>query len=177
MKLRYLIGLGALVCCSTRVSAQNIEITNFKSGLICPQKFAFMKIGTKEGSVCFETEDIYMTGQGLCEVNGEPRQCDWYGYEFNYSGAKNEQEITCVWTSSKNSQHVGPEGYRGKLNNTETFTFKLPSNSGRFYNPQYSVFRFSDGSSKIVTHNTVCSDRDRELFRFKFNTIFPAAKR
>jgi len=56
---------------------------------------------------------------------------------------------------------------------TYEYSIKLEAGSGHFYNPQYSVFRYSDKNEPMVHEKTVCSVEDKELFEFEFHLVFP----
>ncbi|WP_444957792.1 hypothetical protein [Microbulbifer sp. ZKSA002] len=56
------------------IPIQAIEISNFKSGLMCGINKDDM------GWVCFAQEEIKITGQSSCISNGNEFKCTWYGY-------------------------------------------------------------------------------------------------
>jgi hypothetical protein len=153
--------------------SQAIEIGNFRSGLVCPYNSDNNNKRQTSGWICFETEAVYITGQSRCTFDGNERPCTWYGFEFDYSKLAGDEEITCKSKYSEIGNIGNPDGVLAEDTNTFEYSFKLRSDASHFYNPQYSLFSSSAKHEKIITDETVCSVDSQELFRFKFQLMFP----
>ena len=167
--------------CTIAESSQAVEVSNFKSGLVCPQK-APNNDNKSNGQICFETETVNITGQGTCVYNGNRERCTWYGYEFDYKNASSDQIIKCQVTSSEIGTYGNPQEIVKEETNTLEYELLLESKEGHFYNPQYSGFTYStDGNSvstdgnSVKTQETICFADEREVFRFIFKLIYPRA--
>ena len=154
-----------------------LEIQNFRSGLVCELELDLSDdVDLPVEWICFETETVYITGQGRCVYNREDKHCTWYGYEFNYTGAAEGDEISCTSTSVLPRNLGTPKGV-DKEDVTQTeWSFSLPAGDGHHYNPQYSVFGYQDETETVDSNETVCTFDDNELFRFRFTKIFPALR-
>jgi hypothetical protein len=163
--LNKILTLTFLVACS-QVSA--LEISNFKSGQMCGINKDDM------GWVCFESEEIYVTGQSSCQSQDRIFKCTWYGYSFEYSGAKQGQEISCKYTTSKPVYGVSLDSADSEPSTTSTYTFGLQDEEGYFVNPQYSALRTS-GSSRPqkLFHKAECSSEGKRVFDYQFISIYP----
>src|SRR3546814_7048738 len=100
MKYALLLSMPVLAMILTVAPCHALEIQNFRSGLLCDVDKKFTTGDIPISWICFETETIYVTGQGQCTFDGQEKKCSWYGYEFDYSNASEEDEIKCVSTSS-----------------------------------------------------------------------------
>ena len=140
------------------IPAQSIEIENFKSGLMCGINKDDM------GWVCFEQEDIKITGQSSCVSNGQEHKCTWYGYSFEYRDAKPDQKIDCKFWDSEPVRNINLEGVVSDPSKYIELSFTLAQTEGYFINPQYSVLEPSD-SEKIseITQNVSCSSEGLSL--------------
>ncbi|WP_425411012.1 hypothetical protein [Hyphococcus sp.] len=167
------------VCCSFfyatvfHPSAHAIEITNFKSGLACVEKNADQ---SSPGWICHSTETIPITGQGLCVYNREEHPCTWYGFEFEYDNAGEDAKIKCALTSSREGTYGNPNEIEHEDVKNYEYQIELQPGSGKFFNPQYSIINYSKQGPKIKNENTVCSAGGIELFRFKFEFIYPQSR-
>lgn len=155
-------------------ASEAVEIHNFKSGLVCPVQPNRNNEHRSGGWICFETETVNITGQGRCVFDGEEMPCTWYGYEFDYNSAAVDDEIACVSTSSESGDIGNPEQIEKSDATTYQYSIKLEPGTGRYYNPQYSVF--TRLGEPVVRDETICSVAGQELFRFQFQLIFPNAK-
>lgn len=84
-----------------------------------------------------ETETIYITGQGQCTYDGRKEKCTWYGFEFDYSNASEEDEITCVSTSSAPTNIGTPKGVDEEDVTVYEWSYTLSPGNGHHFNPQY----------------------------------------
>jgi len=150
-----------------------IEVQNFRAGLICPHPLDSPEGQSRNSQVCFETDTVYITGQGTCTYDGEDKQCTWYGYEFDYANASTDDEISCIVTSSQHGVFGNPQRIEKDDTTTFEYSISLSSGEGHHYNPQYSVFSYSTDDEPVDNHETVCSIDGQELFRFRFRLIFP----
>ncbi len=149
-------------------NSHSVDIENFKSGLMCG-------INKKDmGWVCFEREEILVTGQSSCESSGEEFKCTWYGYSFDYKNGKKGQEINCVYTESEPVASMNLHSKPGESRRVSEFKFTLNKTEGYFVNPQYSVLGLSsnDKPHKIV-QDVVCSSEGKKLYEYRFITVYP----
>jgi len=161
----------ATACKATPLPA-DVDITNVKSGLMClyqPNSEGDLKIDPK---VCFDTEEIKITGQGQCVFDGKKRPCTWYGFEFAYNNKTNNQiTMTCHFTSNKPKVLGNPEEV---LTDDDTnYEIKLEPGKGHFSNPQYTLFRYTNSLETILNINR-CEIDSREAFEARFNITLPA---
>ncbi len=149
--------------------SQSIEIDNFKSGLMCGINKNDM------GWVCFEREEILITGQSSCESAGEEFKCTWYGYSFDYKNAKKGQEINCVYTESEAVKSMNLYSGPTAGSRVGEFKFTLSNTEGHFVNPQYSVLGLSrnDEPHKII-QDVTCSSEGEKLYEYRFISIYPS---
>jgi hypothetical protein len=153
---------------SITFNSYGIEIDDFKSGLMCGINKNDM------GRVCFEREEILITGQSSCASLGKEYKCTWYGYSFKYKKAKVGQEISCIFTFS---EPVAPR----RLNSREMVkkrvnkgSFKLNKESGYFVNPQYDIYGVSPNQMEYRrTQDVICSSEGVELYKYRFISVFP----
>ena len=160
LKYSILIIIVFLAC-----SVNAIEVSNFKSGLMCG-------INKDDvGWVCFEQEDIYVTGQSSCVVNGELQKCTWYGFSFQYENAKENDIIKCKVNYSEKVTDSNI-AFKASTDQSEIeFQFSVEAGDGEFINPQYAVLSLR-GST--IQSETICHSNEKELFKYKLNTIYPS---
>lgn len=150
----------------TQVDA--LEISNFKSGPMCGINMDDM------GWVCFEDEEIHVTGQSSCWSQGEILKCTWYGFSFEYIGARKGQEIECRSTTTRPTSHVNLSSRGEEPETTRTYTFALEEKEGYFVNPQYSVLATSgDTKPAKIVDETECWSEGEPVFEFRFISIYP----
>ena len=153
------------------IPAQSIEIENFKSGLMCGINKDDM------GWVCFEQEEIKITGQSSCVSNGQEYKCTWYGYSFEYRDAKPDQKIDCKFWESEPVRSINLEGVVNESSKYVEHSFILGQTEGYFANPQYSVLKPSDNEKvNKVTQNVSCSSEGIEIYKYKFVSVQSAGK-
>lgn len=153
------------------IPTQSIEVKNFKSGLMCGINKDDM------GWVCFEQEEIKVTGQSSCLSNGKEFKCTWYGYSFDYSDANPNQKIDCKYWESEPVTSIDLKGVEKESSKYFEFSFILDKTEGHFVNPQYSALGVS-GNENInkITQNVTCSSEGREIYKYKFISVYPAGK-
>ena len=152
----------------TAVDASALEITDFKSGLMCGINKDDM------GWVCFEEERIPITGQSSCVSQGQDQKCTWYGYSFDYRDAKPGQEISCTYTQSVPIRHVDPDSADDESSTTGSYTFNLDAEEGFFFNPQYSILHTSGSDEQFeINQHTVCVSEGKKVFEYQFITVYP----
>ncbi|WP_444893961.1 hypothetical protein ACJJIE_06255 [Microbulbifer sp. TRSA001] len=153
------------------IPIQAIEISNFKSGLMCGINKDDM------GWVCFAQEEIKITGQSSCISNGNEYKCTWYGYSFDYKDAKPNQKIDCKYWDSKPATSINLEGVAKEPSKYFEFSFHLDKPEGYFVNPQYSVLSVSENANmKKVTQDVSCSSEGVELYKYRFISVYSAGK-
>lgn len=147
-------------CLVLSCAAETLEVSNVKVGLACPAE------NPAQGSICSETTNIQITGQGTCIYDGEQHPCTWYGFEFEYANSEVGDEISCVVSTSHRANFGDPTGVSREDANRFEFSIPLEEGSGRYFNPQYTLFH-PDLAGASLTNETVCSFRSRELFRYR----------
>ena len=173
MKSAQLMSMLALTTALTIAPCYAVEIRNFRSGLLCDINEESTIGDVPIRWICLEAEIIYITGQGQCTYDGRQEKCTWYGYEFDYSNAREEDEITCVSTSSVPVNMGTPKGVDAEGVTVYEYSYTLPRGNGHHFNPQYSVSAASP-EQQSVHDETVCSVDGKELYRYRFTTIHPA---
>jgi hypothetical protein len=142
-----------------------LQINNLRTGLVCPP------VEPRDGSICVETTQIPVTGEGRCVYDGQEHRCTWHGFEFEYANARPSDEISCVVTSNHDVNIGNPTGVEQEGVSRYDYPLRLQGRAGRYFHPQYTVFD-PDTAPAIVTENTICSLGDRELFRFRSELMF-----
>ncbi len=166
--------LVGLVAALSSIDTAALEIDNFRAGLVCDLELELRDGRTMPvGWICVETETIQVTGQGRCIWAGEEKHCTWYGFEFDYTGATEEDEIVCKRTSTKPMTEGNPDGINKQGVTESEYTISVPPGDGHFFNPQYSLLSYFGPSGREASSETACFFEDEEVFRFRFNTIFP----
>ena len=150
-----------------------VEIQNFRSSLMCDIDEEIATGEVPVSWICFETEIVYVTGQGQCTYDGRKEKCTWYGFEFDYANASEEDEIACVSTSSVPTTIGTPEGVDAEDVTVYEWSYTLPPGNGHHFNPQYSVAVAGQGQ-KSVHSEIVCSVDGKELYQFRLTKIYPA---
>ena len=163
-----------LITALTVAPCYAVEIQNFRSGLLCDLDEELATGDVSISWICLETETIYITGQGQCTYDGRKKKCTWYGYEFDYSNASEDDEITCVSTSSIPTNIGTPRGVEAEGVTVHERSYTLPPGNGHYFNPQYSVAAASLDQQLVNDEETVCSVDGKELYRFRRTLIYPA---
>lgn len=165
MKYLPLLAMPVPATAFTIAPCHAVEIQNFHFGLMCDID---AKFATRDGPIrwiCFETEIRHVTGQGRCIYDGRMEKGTWYGYEFDYSFASEENEITCVSMSPVPINFGTPESLGAKDVTVHEWSHPLLPDNGHCFNFQFAR---SPASTDQEAHEieTVCSIDGRELFRF-----------
>lgn len=165
-----LILLFLAIAGASNASAGEIEISNTRFGLICPER------EPAGGSVCVETADIPVTGRGVCVYAGRERSCTWYGFEFDYANVPPSGALACVVTTDQPMDYGDPRGVRARNTNRFEFTLKLEGSAGHFFNPQYEIVDPSAAPDAARASELVCSDGAREVLRFQWTVLLGASQ-
>lgn len=166
----------AITGCIASAEALDVEITNVKSGLICPHKIDENGAYKDDAYVCFETEDIDITGQGRCVFNGVIKLCTWYGYEFDYNNKTNTPvPLTCHFTSDRHTVLGNPNGIQDSdfsKAKVSTYEILLEPGKSHFSNPQYTLLSLAEQGTTSVTNNK-CEIEGQHVFDARFNITLP----
>ncbi len=161
------------IACSASPSGTVVYITNVKSGLVCLYKFEAGVGYLDDAHVCFETEDIYITGQSECVFDGRAEPCTWYGYEFDYDNKSSSPVIlTCKYSSHEDTVVGNPDGIWGE--DISSYEITLEPGKNHFSNPQYTVYRTGLGENPR-RRVTVCGIEGQQAFVSEFNIHLPSA--
>ena len=148
-----------------------VEISNFRSGLTC--------LGTapdgRSGWVCQPTEKVLVTDHGTCRYDREDQPCTWIGFEFDYQRAIPGAELHCVVTQSAPGVFGNPEEKSAEATTEQQFELPLESTDGHFFNPQYFLFAVRPAGSNTLDVDGRCSFEGKELFRYRYQLLFPEA--
>ena len=155
--------LGALVF----NTADAIEISGFKFGLVCPDR------ETKSAWVCHETKRINLTGQAVCTYNKQKAPCTWYGFSFKYKNHKNNHKINCISVSSAPSILGNPESIDASSRTEHKYSLELNEESGFFVNPQYTVYAIKSAHNYLHNTKTECYAEDKLIFKYDYDIIYP----
>ena len=161
-----------LTSCSQTASAEDFEITDFRSGLVCHSHPEY-----DGGWICHVTEDIYMTGTGQCVYDGRNIPCTWYGFEFSYKNAPDGMRLSCQSKWSQPGNFGNPDGEIETAVKIQSYQLELTQGNGRFYNPQYSGLSADSMTGEVIVDETSCSYQDNEVFSLKFKLIYPNAEK
>ena len=167
-----LIALSAALVVGAQAAPQEaapseLQITNLRVGLVCPHSHS------ERGSICFDATQVPITGQGTCVYAGQEYPCTWYGFEFDYTGARPGDELACVITSSSPVSYGNPIGPGEQNVARAEYRLPLENSAGHFYNPQYTLSGPHAPNISSVTNETVCSFGGREMFRFHLEVQYP----
>lgn len=141
-------------------------IRNLASGLL--------RRADTDRRVCFQAEDVLITGEGRCTYDRRSVPCTWYGYSFEYELPKREATLECSW-SSTDQANVGTPDAEGHTDVSQGhYELKLEGQHGFFFNPQYSVFPSQRKHvGKVVQIRNSCSLEDRVGFEVVFKLRYP----
>jgi len=117
-----LLAPGILVADDKR---NEFRIENFRAGLNCSDH-------VRIGWICFETEEILVTGQDRCTYDKEEVMCTWYGFEFDYFGAGESTTIECVARSSVPVNIGNPSEVLNESVTESRYSFALEPGDGHF---------------------------------------------
>lgn len=166
----YIAALTLAACNAETAISEDVTISNFKSGLVCP--FTAHADGSleRDGFICVETDKLFITGQSRCDFDGKLYPCSWYGFQFEYvNNTKSPQKLSCVVKSEEDRVYGNPKTQSEKSVKEYEYEIEIQIGAGRFYNPQYSLF----GGSNTSKSQTVCSYSDKKLFELQREFINP----
>ncbi len=170
----YIAALTLAACNAETAISEDVTISNFKSGLVCPYKINAEGERKRDGFICHVTEEIKITGQGRCTYDGEVYPCTWYGFEFEFTNKTGmPQTVDCTLTTDMPANYGNPKGLKKQNTESLDYSFTLEGATGRFYNPQYSLFSQSQKSSVSQVSHTICSIKGKPLFEFKRIQTYP----
>ena len=152
------------------IPAQALDIRNAKAGLIC---FNSSPEAKSAGWVCHETQDVHVTGQGRCVYDGQPRQCTWTGFEFDYVAETERTVLNCVSENSRPITHGNPREIIAENTRSNTFELPLEGRQGHFFNPMYYVLSLRAPDDRVLIDTLTCSHEGAVVFRNTFKVHFP----
>ena len=169
----------SMAACGARTHAEELKVANLRVGEVCHELAVDNVQTNRKSSICFETEEIHVNGQGRCRAVGfsGPVPCTWYGYEFDYSGASPGDVIVCTLTSSKPSVYLNPREIVSEETTSVVYELALETPEGHLYNPQYSILHSSGPKGVVLDEETKCYAGDKQLFSFRRRLIYPEQTR
>ncbi len=150
------------------ISGSNgIAITNLTAGVVCGPD--------NNRRICFQTDDIQITGEGTCIYNGKKEPCTWYGYSFDYSLPKETKsiELDCNWQSDIRADWGNPKSEIAKNVANANYKIDLQNDKRHFFNPQYAAQTTNVGLGNVQHVKQSCSYMGRMLFEIEFRLHFP----
>jgi hypothetical protein len=142
------------------------SISNFRSGRVCTRS-------DDRQEVCEEAVDIVIDGSDRCEYDHETVRCNWFGYEFDYSGMDPEVPIVCEWERSMPADEGNREGVRQRDATRGTSELRLPEKSGHFISPGFQNHATPTGGARVVvTAEFDCSYAGLPLFEVGYRLHF-----
>ncbi len=143
-----------------------VAISNLKAGVVCG-------MGSLR-RVCFQTQTVYITGEGSCVYNKEMRPCTWYGYSFDYQVSKEKVLLQCSVTTSTVSNFGNPGGEQAKNTFSGQYEVELTAKDHSYFHPQYMVLPPYDAETPKVDHmKQQCSYQGQKVFEVVFDLLFP----
>ena len=167
MNMRTLLTLLALLACWPSHAA---EITNFRAGLACT---ANSPRDDAEGWICQPTEEILVTDQGTCIYNGQEMRCTWVGFEFDYRGANDGDELQCVVESSAPMNRGNPNEELSEDSSSGSFSIPLKPGTHHLFNPQYFVFAARPAAQNLLVDKGRCMHNGKLAFEYTYRVSFP----
>ena len=142
----------------------HVSITDLKVGLVC---------GSPESRrICFQTDDIQVTGEGRCVFNHQPTACTWYGESFDYELPEDQVELNCNWSSNIASNVGTPTGLDKPAAKEGTYKLVLKGRSGHFFQPQFTGFVEGDPTETEEMRQS-CQYNGASVFDVVFRLHFP----
>jgi hypothetical protein len=100
------IALFCASCTTMPEKAQNppdrVAISNLRYGVVCGPNNA--------QTICRQTSDIAVTGDGRCIYDKQEVACTWYAYSFDYAPLAGPVALDCTYNSSVPGDIGNPEG-------------------------------------------------------------------
>ncbi len=161
-----LFRLAPLALCAAILSGCATEpgplaISDLRYGTMCEPPYMH---------VCSDTTDIAIDGTGRCMYDRKEVACNWYGFSFNYTPREASFKISCDMQMDFTSDMGNPSGVVSK--DASSFHYDIDIHGGRFFNPQYKVYRKFDGVQSITE---TCAYKGSKLFAFTFHFRYVGA--
>jgi hypothetical protein len=164
-----ILALLMIAACSSTPTPQagaHITVTNLQFGPACGPAYAPI-------TLCAQTNDIDVTGQGHCIYDRQPISCTWYGYSFDYTSPSGAASLDCDWSSDEPTTLGNPQGTQNHPVKSTHYRLPLPYRSGHIFNPQYAI----TGPHDAVQHVTqTCSYKREKLFEIEFRLRYSSQK-
>ena len=157
MHLKLLSGLFICIVSTIGCSPRELEISDFRQGLIEFDSDRQPRIYQEGNSFPFKEN-------GTCIADGKEYSCMWYGIEFAF---KSPDEITifnCVTTASGATTFVNPRETVARTAQANRWSFSIRGYSGRYVRPGYTIGPLL-GNYAYQT-GTICFVKDREVLRW-----------
>jgi hypothetical protein len=158
----------AISCAPDRAAAKDtVVVKNLVSGLVCGD-------GGGDRRVCFQSEDVFVTGESSCVYAGRTAPCTWYGFSFDYELAKDAVTLQCSWSSTDRGSVGNPSEELAQEVNNASYEIELTRGENSFFNPQYSVLPTPlQEKGKVTRIEQSCSFQGVSLFEVTFTLHYP----
>lgn len=149
-------------------------VTDFKLGLVCPDpngiKSGEQTRGIGSGSICKSSDEFIITGEQTCIYNGDPIDCTWFGYEFDYIGLEDAM-INCTYKTNIPVDSGNPNEVLATNTTVSEIEFRLDSESGHFYNPLYALKNYNATTETRVKTEVTCNHKNEQLFSIRYVVV------
>jgi len=126
------VGLFCASCTTMPEKSQNppdrVTISNFRYGPVCGPNNA--------QTICSQTSDISVTGDGRCIYDHREIACTWYAYSFDYTPLAGPVALDCTDNSSMPWDIGNPQGVQSRDSVSSSYRLEL-DNSGHLFHLEY----------------------------------------
>ncbi len=138
-----------------------VTISNLRYGPVCGPNNA--------QTICGQTSDISVTGDGRCIYDHREIACTWYAYSFDYAPLAGPVTLDCTYNASVPGDIGNPEGVQSKHSTGTPYQFQL-DNSGHLFHSQYMGWVPGAPDDDI---KQACFYKGEKLFDVEFRLHFP----
>lgn len=145
----------------------SVTISNLKAGVVCG--------APQNRRVCFQTKDILITNENMCNYIGKKQDCTWFGYSFEYKlpAGHKSLELDCDVQTDKADDFGNPKALVAKNAVKMKYKLELSRDQSYFFDPQYAAVTDGDNSGAIEHTKQTCSYGGRTVFEVEFNLHHP----
>jgi hypothetical protein len=159
--------LVALFCAScttmpekSHTPPDRVTISNLRYGPVCGPNNA--------QTICSQTSDISVTGDGRCIYDHREIACTWYAFSFDYAPLAGPVALDCTYNASMPGDIGNPEGVQSKHSTGAPYQIQL-DNSGHLFHSQYMGWVGETPDDDI---KQACFYKGEKLFDVEFRLHF-----